>query len=223
VTPRIQLQNSLYVCLLLLIALGNFAAGQPPRDRNAVVRPPQPFDAKGRVYSVSRGLIHMLTDTQQPWFVQVDRRTQIQVHGEGGTELISPGVFVRFEAALIGRRIAAGEIAELALFNPAEGFSAGVMADPGPIDEKQLDLGSEPQGQAARPPPGQPLSRDVRSWPEAAFGPTSRTLPDRRTSPQFSQGQFGGPRREGGHHQGQGRAASQGDDQYEQLLHGPPR
>lgn len=152
-TPRIPLQDSLHVCLLLLIALGNLAAGQPPRDRNAVVRRPQPFDAKGRVYSVSRGLIHMLTDTQQPWFVQVDRRTQIQVHGEGGTELISPGVFVRFEAALIGRRVAAGEIAELALFNPAEGFRAGVMADPGPTDEKQLDLGSKPQEQAA-PPPG---------------------------------------------------------------------
>lgn len=152
-TPRIPLQDSLSVCLLLLIALVNPSAGQPALDRNAVVRRPQPFDAKGRVYSVSRGVIHMLTDTQQPWFVQVDRRTQLQVHGEGGTELIAPGVFIRFEAALIGRRVAAGAIAELALFNPAEGFRAGVMADPGPIDEKQLDLGSGNPPDQADPPP----------------------------------------------------------------------
>jgi hypothetical protein len=143
-------RGSLSACLFILLTSVSLATGQPPLDRNAVVRRPQPFDAKGHVYSVTSGLIRMLTDTQQPWFVRLDRRTQIQVHGEGGAELIAPGVFIRFEAPLIGRRIAAGEIAKLSLFNPDEGFRAGVTADPGPSDDQSIDLAGGPQGEADR-------------------------------------------------------------------------
>ena len=144
-------RGRLWAGLLILLVAGSLATGQQvPLDRNAVVRRPQPFDAKGRVHSVAPGLIRMVTDTQQPWLVQLDRRTQIQVRGTGGVELIAPGVFVRFEAPLIGRRIAAGEITEMALFNPVEGFRAGVMEDPGPAGDEQLNLTGDPSDQADR-------------------------------------------------------------------------
>ena len=69
---------------------------------------------------MSPGLIRMITDDGQPWEVKIGPRTLVEVHGTGGPGMLRPGVCVRFEATLVGRRNVAEEIAELTVFSPAE-------------------------------------------------------------------------------------------------------
>jgi hypothetical protein len=126
------------------------------------------FRAEGTVEAIGRGVIQILTDSNQPWMVWVAPEAKIHVVGTAEADFVRPGMFIRFTTEVDKRtkgRITE-KVEELTIFTPFRGPSDAVGLWPegtGPADGKEGatesddPFGGVPDDQAAggRPPMSQ--------------------------------------------------------------------
>ena len=84
---------------------------------------------KGQVVGIRPGMIQWTDDAGEPMYVKLTPQTQIQVMGTADPDFLRPGLFVRFSASLNDRGEVGGEVAELTIFTPRDGYSVGIFSD----------------------------------------------------------------------------------------------
>ncbi|MCA9248162.1 MAG: hypothetical protein KDA42_13635 [Planctomycetales bacterium] len=110
-------------------------------------REAQRVTLRGKIYGVRPGQIAMVSaDNNQPWIVAVPNNpAAVTVEGEGGPELLGPGLFVQFSAELDKRRRAQSDVKEVMVFTPSEGYVPGVTEQAAVVnfgsDVPDLNLG----------------------------------------------------------------------------------
>lgn len=164
--PSGRIILTLFVTLavgLILVAGPTPAAAQRGKRPQAM-----DFTAEGQVYGVKPGSIAIVTNEKEPWVVSLDDKTEVQVTGEAGPEVLIPGAFVRFTANLDGRRKGHDEVRELTLFSPHPGFQPTFEVEAGgddenPTDEGSVDATSEDGDEAAGEGSGDEISDEDAS------------------------------------------------------------
>jgi hypothetical protein len=96
----------------------------PAQDKTLQFR-----NLKGKIVAMSGRFIQWTDPTNAVMYVRLDKKTKTQVTGEVDPSFLSPGMFVRFPAVVTKRGKIEGDVGELTVFNPADGFSTGIFED----------------------------------------------------------------------------------------------
>ena len=92
----------------------------PGRGKRPAQLPTELFRAEGTVEAIGRGVIQILTDSNQPWMVWIAPEAKIHVLGTAKADFVRPGMFIRFKAEIDKR--SKGKIKEkvneLTIFTP---------------------------------------------------------------------------------------------------------
>ena len=84
---------------------------------------------KGKVLSVSRGAIAMSDADGKTYTIKFrEGQNVVQVVGNLSAEMLKPGMIVRFSGKLKGNALD-GEISELKIYTPADGYQLGILQD----------------------------------------------------------------------------------------------
>jgi hypothetical protein len=107
------------------------------------------FEGAGTITALGQGKIQVLTDSNQMWVVAVSSKTRVQVTGQASADILRPGMFVQFIAAIDKRGVAADKVAELTVITPSQERLPGIAFRPG-ADAAKPD-GSDPGKSAGSP------------------------------------------------------------------------
>jgi hypothetical protein len=136
--------NALFWWLIVAVSLADAVQAQRPGLRGPVGAVQRlPFEATGKVHSLARGVIRMVTDDREPWTIELQRSAIVEVYGEGGRELIGERAFVRFNGQIDDQGNVEEELKEVTLFDPSDGYALGVMEEEAQ-DEAQDDKKESP-------------------------------------------------------------------------------
>ena len=90
---------------------------------------PERINAKGKVLGVSPGAILMAEEGGKTYTVKLPQtQSVVQVTGTLPVEKLQPGMIVRFTSKLKGSAVD-GEIAELKIYTPNDGYELGLLQD----------------------------------------------------------------------------------------------
>lgn len=120
---------------ILTVALTALALWLNHSSALAQAKPLQFHDLQGKVVAISGNIIQWTDPTKAEMYVRLDNKTRSLVTGEVEPSFLSPGTFVRFPAEVTKRGRITGEVREMTVFSPLDGYSAGVFAD-GAADPK---------------------------------------------------------------------------------------
>lgn len=115
--------------------------GQPalPRDLPAA-------DVSGRVVDVEprQGLIALADDQNHSYVARIDpEHTTFVVKGTADVAFLRPGLWIRFQAALDAKGVAAEPLSQITVFTPRGAFSVGIAADGPDKDTGQLTIAGQ--------------------------------------------------------------------------------
>jgi len=157
----------LAACLLLGPVIS--AYGQRV-DRRAVALPQiqlVPIQLTGTIAGVKPGMIAVTTAAGETWALSIPPKIEVRVTGTAEPDVLSPGMYVRFIAAVDKQRgLVQGKVEKLVIFSPSEGtgrmpgvFYSGQEGDEAAV---QPNAGMPPNPPEARNPGVRPSPRRQR-------------------------------------------------------------
>ena len=122
------------IAIVLTVGAALLAAAGAPQvaaqDAQAALAALQMHDVVGTIAGVTPGALQVLSQTNQPYIVQVvPKVSKTTVTGTAKADYLRPGVFIRFTAELDKRGTAKGDLSDLAVFTPNEILQPGVLND----------------------------------------------------------------------------------------------
>ncbi len=99
-----------------------------------VAQPPDPkpmtTSIKGRFHSFRGDVVRVVVDENQGWQLRVTKNAVVVVKGQGGAEILKPGMPVRFYANLTRKGRAVEPIKRIEIFTPEDGLQPVILEEP---------------------------------------------------------------------------------------------
>ena len=88
-------------------------------------------NVSGTIEAIAAGRIQILTDSGENGIIALSPKTNVQVTGEAGADILRPGMFVQLRAEVDKRGVAADKIDELTIVTQSQQKAPGVFHQPG--------------------------------------------------------------------------------------------
>ena len=129
--PSSRIQSIARVTLLAVVLLPLSARGQygvrPPEVK------PEQLNATGTIKAIRPGLLHVLTEDNDQWLIQVRARPQdIAFTGPADSSFLKPGMLVRFVGKFNKRGECVEPVGSVTIFTIREGHGLGIKPDAEP-------------------------------------------------------------------------------------------